>query len=40
MGLPQFQEVWIGAEAPESFVERHGACSEVAERLPAAAVQG
>src|SRR4051812_31824823 len=33
-------EIWIVAEALERFVERHGACAEVAERAPATAVRG
>src|SRR4051794_40186881 len=32
--------IWIVAEALERFVERHGACAEVAERAPATAVRG
>src|SRR4051794_13054547 len=38
--LVQVQEIWIVAEALERFVERHGACAEVAERAPATAVRG
>jgi hypothetical protein len=38
VGLMQFQELWIVAEALERCVERHGACAEVAERAPATAV--
>ena len=40
VGLAQVQEIWIVAEALERFVERHGACAEVAERAPATAVRG
>src|SRR4051794_8513512 len=38
--LVQVQEIWIVAEALERFVERHGACAEVAELAPATAVRG
>src|SRR3954468_24329214 len=38
--LAQVQEIWIVAETLERFVERHGACAEVAERAPATAVRG